>query len=485
MNSRLARRILHKGAVAGAVAFLLFVGCKTGGAPKSAGGRRALTSREASDIATEAYIFGYPLIMMDTTRRVMTNVREPEGMRAPLGQFARTRTFPLASIHDVTIPNADMLYTAVWLDVSRGPWVLNIPDLKDRYALFPILDGWTTVFKAPGKRTIGTGPQKYAITGPGWKGKLPAGVKEYKSPTSIVWVLGRIYCTGAPEDYAAVHAMQDQCSAVPLSSYGKPYTPPARSVDPGIDMRRAVREQVSSLGAADYFNRLALLMKDNPPSHADAGMVKKMARLGIVPGQPFDINRLDPAVIQVIESVPRGAFGKIMAYYTEGAKVGDWTVQDGWSWTVKTGTYNTDYIQRALLAAVALGANRPQDTVYAISTVDGAGKPLAGNSSYVMHFAPGQAPSANGYWSLTMYDGDCFFVDNPLGRYSLSARDQLKFNSDSSLDLYLQKYPASVDREPNWLPTPEGKFILVLRFYWPKESVISGSWKIPPVKRED
>jgi hypothetical protein len=123
--------------------------------------------------------------------------------------------------------------------------------------------------------------------------------------------------------------------------------------------------------------------------------------------------------------------------------------------------------------------------VYAISTVDGAGKPLAGNSSYVMHFAPGQAPSANGFWSLTMYDGDCFFVDNPLGRYSLSARDQLKFNSDSSLDLYLQKYPASVDREPNWLPTPEGKFILVLRFYWPKEFVISGSWKIPPVKRED
>jgi len=485
MSMRLAGRVLLNGSVAAAVALLLFVGCKTGTGSRSAGGRRALTSREAFDIATEAYIFGYPLVMMDMTRRVMTNVREPEGMRAPLGQFARTRTYPLASNHDVTIPNADTLYTTVWLDVSREPWVLSLPDAKGRYALFPILDGWTTVFGAPGKRTTGTGPQKYAITGPGWKGKLPADLKEYKAPTSIVWVLGRIYCTGTPEDYAAVHAMQDQCSAVPLSSYGKPCTPPPGQIDPGIDMRRTVREQVSSLGMADYLNRLAILMKDNPPAHADARMVKKMARLGIVPGQSFDINRLDPAVIQVLETVPRTAFGKIMAWFTEGAKAGDWTSQNGWRWTLKTGAYDADYTQRALVAAIALGANRPQDTVYAISTVDGTGQPYTGNSSYVMHFAPGQAPSANGFWSLTMYDGDYFFVDNPLGRYTLSARDQLKFNLDGSLDLCIQKYPPSVDKESNWLPAPEGKFILMLRFYWPKESVISGSWQIPPVKRAD
>ena len=117
--------------------------------------------------------------------------------------------------------------------------------------------------------------------------------------------------------------------------------------------------------------------------------------------------------------------------------------------------------------------------------MDGTGQPYSGNSSYVMHFAPGQAPSANGFWSLTMYDGDYFFVDNPLGRYTLSARDQLKFNPDGSLDLYIQKYPPGADRESNWLPAPEGKFVLMLRFYWPKESLINGSWKIPPVKRVD
>jgi hypothetical protein len=102
-----------------------------------------------------------------------------------------------------------------------------------------------------------------------------------------------------------------------------------------------------------------------------------------------------------------------------------------------------------------------------------------------MHFAPGQAPSAKGFWSLTMYDGDYFFVDNPLSRHTLSARDPLKFNADGSLDLYLQHYPPGADRELNWLPAPEGRFVLMLRFYWPKPALIDGSWKIPPVKRVD
>ena len=475
------RRIFLKKWMAAGIAAGLLACIQIGAGAKPA----ALTAREAFEIATDAYIFGYPLVTMDMTRRVMTNVREPEGMRAPMGQFARTRVYPFASNHEVSVPNADALYTIVWLDVSREPWVLGLPDMKGRYALFPMLDGWTSVFGAPGSRTTGTGPQNCVITGPAWKGKLPSGLKEYKSSTSIMQVLGRIYCTGTLEDYAAVHAMQDQCSAVPLSSYGKPYTPPPGQLDPGIDMRRPVREQVNSLGVADYFNRLAVLMKDNPPAHADKPIVRRMARLGIVPGQPFDIARLNPSVIQVLEAVPGAAVGKLIAWSKAGTNAGDWNLQNGWSWTLKTGVYGTDYKQRALIAAMALGANRPEDTVVAASTVDGTGQPYSGNSRYAMHFAPGQTPSANGYWSLTMYDSDCFFVDNPLGRYALNSRDQLTFNPDGSLDLCIQKYPPGADREPNWLPAPQGKFVLMLRFYWPKESLIKGSWKIPPVKRVD
>ena len=457
----------------------------TGSSPKPAPIKGKITAREALEVATDAYVFGYPLVTMDMTRRVMTNVRQPQGMRAPMGQFARIRTYPTASNHDITAPNTDTLYTLVWLDVGKEPWVLSIPDAHNRYCLFPMLDGWTTVFQAPGKRTTGTGPQKYAITGPGWKGKLPPGVKEYTSPTSIVWVLGRIYCTGTTEDYAVVRALQDECSAVPLSSYGKTYTPPPGQVDPSVDMETPVRTQVNNLDAATYFNRLALLMKDNPPTSADGPILKKMARLGIVPGLPFNINQLDPAVIQVLETVPKLAVAKTLAWFKDGAKAGDTTSQHGWVSTPKTGIYGTDYLQRALVAAIGLGANRPQDTSYAISTTDAAGRPYSGNFRYVMHFIPGQAVGPDGFWSLTMYDADNFFVENPLVRYSLSARDQLKFNPDGSVDLYLQRHPPGANLESNWLPAPEGKFKLLLRFYWPKQSLLDGSWKIPPVKQTD
>src|SRR5262247_1657220 len=161
-------------------------------------------------LATDAYIYGYPLVTMEMTRRVVTNVPAVAGTRGPMGQIIKLRHYPDASFRDVTAPNADTLYTTAFFDVGNEPWVLSVPDMKDRYFLLPMLDGWTNVFQVPGKRTTGTKAQTYALTGPGWKGTLPAGVKELKSPTNMVWILGRIYCTGTPPDYKAVHEAQDQ-----------------------------------------------------------------------------------------------------------------------------------------------------------------------------------------------------------------------------------------------------------------------------------
>jgi hypothetical protein len=154
-----------------AVVAALSAGCKTYSASK-------LTGPEAQQLAVDAYIYGYPLVTMEMTRRVVTNVREPEGSRAPMGHLIRMRAYPTAAYRDVTAPNADTLYTTTFFDVGAEPWVLNLPDSNDRYYLMPMLDGWTDVFEVPGKRTTGSGPQKYAITGPRWKGTLPAGVKE-------------------------------------------------------------------------------------------------------------------------------------------------------------------------------------------------------------------------------------------------------------------------------------------------------------------
>jgi hypothetical protein len=440
---------------------------------------------EARETGIDAYIYAYPLVTMEMTRRVSTNVAAPEGSKAPMGQFAKLRGYPAVDDHTVTAPNADTLYTIVWLDVSKEPWIVTAPDMKGRFFLLPILDGWTTVFADPGKRTTGTAAQKFAITGPGWTGTLPTGVTEYKSATGMVWLLGRIYCTGTPEDYKAVHALQDQMTAVPLSSYGKSYTPPAATVDASTDMKTAIRDQVNAMDAASYFKLFAELLKANPPVADDAPMVAKLAKIGIVPGQDFDASKLDPAVAKGLAEVPKPANETIMAWMKEGVVAGDFKLSDGWAFTTDTGIYGTKYRQRALITAIGLGANRPQDAVYPTSTGPDVVKKYSGANKYVLHFNKGELPPVDGFWSLTMYDASYFFVPNPINRYTVSQRNKLTANADGSVDLYVQNESPGKAREQNWLPAPKDDFILMMRLYWPKEkapSLLDGSWKIPAVK---
>lgn len=431
--------------------------------------------------AVDTYIYGYPLVTMDMTRKFLTNYATVQGDRGPMGQIVPLRNYPAVDDHAVTAPNADTLYTLAWLDVSKEPWVFSVPDMGDRYYLLPMLDGWTNVFQVPGKRTTGGKAQKYAITGPGWTGKLPDGVTEYKAPTGMVWILGRIYCTGTPEDYAKVHALQDKFSLVPLSSYGKPYTPVPGEVDNALDMKTAVRDQVDAIGVNEYFAYLAKLMKTNPPAAADAFMVAKMARIGIVPGQDFDPSKLGALDKEAIKAVPKLAQVKIMQYFKQAA-----VPVNGWTYLTKNiGIYGTDYIQRALVTAIGLGANRPQDAIYPTSDKDADGKEYDGTKNYVMHFDKGQFPPVNGFWSLTMYDTSYFFVPNPINRYTLSARNKFVTNADGSVDLYLQADSPGKAKEANWLPAPKAKFIPMLRLYWPKDtppSIIDGTWKPPAIK---
>jgi hypothetical protein len=443
-------------------------------------------AEDLSKLAQDAYVYAYPLVTMEYTRRSLTNTPAPEGNRAPVGQFARLREYPDAQFKAVTAPNADTLYTTAWFDVSTEPWIVTVPDMADRYFLLPMLDGWTNVFQSPGKRTTGTKAQTFAITGPNWHGTLPDGVTEYKSPTSMVWLLGRIYCTGTPEDYAAVHALQDKITAVPLSGYGKPYTPPQGTVDSSIDMKTAVRDQVNALDGAAFFKKFAELLKLNPPATEDAPMVEKMARLGIVPGKNLDASKLDPAVSQAISAAPKPAQDTIMAWAKDGVQAGDNKLVNGWLFTTKTGQYGTNCLQRAYVTAIGLGANLPQDAIYPTSEGPEQDEKYSGANKYVMHFDSGKLPPVKGFWSLTMYDADYFFVDNPLNRYTLSQRNALKTNTDGSVDLYVQADNPGADKESNWLPAPSADFVLMLRLYWPQEtppSILDGTWQIPQVTK--
>lgn len=433
---------------------------------------------KAFNLGTEAYIYGYPLVIMQKVHQVMTNVAAPEGFHAPLGQFAHQKQFPDASFRGVPNPNRDTLFSFAWLDLSKEPYILTLPDEHGRYYLMEMLDAWTNVFAAPGTRTSRTKAQKYAITGPGWQGRLPRGVKEIKSPTNMVWIIGHTYCAGTPEDYKVVHAIQDHYKLLPLSAFGKPYTPPQGTVDPNIDMRTPGWEQVKRMDAASYFKTFAAVLEANPPAAADAPLVVKLARIGLIPGQSFDAGKLDLAVARGLERAPHAAQEKIQ---TNGKDAG--LQVNGWQFTLKTGSYGTGYLQRAHITAVALGANLPQDEVDMMTQVDGDGKPLDGDHRYVLHFSKGQTPPVHGFWSLTMYNAEHFLAANPLNRYKLNSRSRFRYNQDGSLNLYIQKDSPGQDKESNWLPVPADKFELMLRLYWPKEALLKGSWNPPAMKR--
>jgi hypothetical protein len=472
-------KIRDTASLAVAALMLLMVGCNS----KQDSGTAKPGLEEAVSAATDAYVYGYPLVTMDMTRKRFTNVVQPDAAHAPMGQLLKLRTYPAVDNHAVTAPNADTLYTTAWLDLSKEPYIFGIPDMGDRYYLMPMLDGWTDVFQVPGKRTTGDKAQKYAITGPGWSGTLPTGVTEYKSPTNMVWILGRIYCTGTPQDYATVHALQDKFTLVPLSSYGKPYTPPVGVVDPSAaDESKSVRDLVDAMDITTYFSYLAQLMKTNPPSAGDAALVAQMAKIGLVPGQDFDASKLGAFDKEAIKVIPKAAQLKIIGHLKEMGKN-----INGWAFTTTTGLYGTQYLDRALVTAIGLGANRPQDAIYPTGEKDAAGKEYdSASNKYVMHVDKGQFPPVTGFWSLTMYDANYFFVPNSLNRYTLSSRNKFITNADGSVDLYLQADSPGKDKEANWLPAPKAKFIPMLRLYWPKETpptILDGSWVLPAVKQ--
>ncbi len=423
----------------------------------------------------QAYLYGYPLVLMDVTKQMGLQPNAP-GPHGAINQFVNIWSFPDPSLTIIVSPNADTLYTTAMLDLVKEPIVLHVPDTQGRYYLMQIMDAWTNVIAAPGKRTTGTKAGDFAIVGPGWLGTLPQGVRKIQAPTNMVWILGRTQCNGK-DDYAAVNTIQRQYSLTPLSAYGKPYRPTGMSPgDPNVDVKTPPVTQVAQMDAGTFFNRLALLMKDNPPAAADAPMVKKVASLGIVPGRPFDPAALDPAVGQGLDKAVwmAKAFFDAAAQGTQGAidknafqrEAYDLlnsaaqrvmaNIENGWIVTpMQLGRYGTNYALRAFVALLAFGANWPEDAVYPNARVDSRGRQLNGSHRYVLHFAKGQTPPVNAFWSVSMYNSKQAFIPNPINRYAIGDRDTLKFNADGSLDLYLQHESPGQDKEANWLPAPQ------------------------------
>lgn len=470
--------------------FLLAAALATAAAIQSASSAMAQTAQiseqDASAIATEAYLYLYPLITMDVTRKQLTNMPTGSGIGGPMNKFANVAEFPSDDMKSVVRPNFDTLYSSGYLDMTKEPVVVSVPDTGGRYYLTPMLDMWTDVFASPGSRTTGTQAGQFLVIPAGWRPdlreryveefKMPKETQVIHAPTPYVWIIGRTKTDG-PSDYDAVHRIQAGYKITPLSEWGRPERPVAEAIDPSVDTKTPPKTQVESMAADKYFAYAAELMKLHPPHITDEPIIAQMKRLGIEPGKSFDLAKAEPAVKGALEAAPEKA-RQLMEWKVPTLA----RVANGWSMNTDTmGVYGNYYLKRAIVSQFGLGANLPEDAIYPLNLADDTGKPLAGANKYTITFNKGEAPPVDAFWSITLYDRDGFQVANNLNRFAVSSWMPFKSDPNGSLTLYFQNESPGGDKEANWLPAPKGDFNLTMRLYSPKSDALTGKWNPPSI----
>jgi hypothetical protein len=447
-------------------------------AASGAAAQSAITEQAAHALGVSAYLYFYPLITMDVTRKQLTNVERVEGIHGPMNTFVSLTEYPSADMKVVVRPNFDTLYTSAFLDLTAEPMIVSAPDTGGRYYLLPMLDMWTDVFASPGSRTTGTQAANFLVTPPGWNGTVPPGMARIAAPTPYVWIIGRTKTDG-PRDYDEVHKIQAGYRITPFSEWGGAAKPVLGKVDPSVDMKTPPKIQVDTMPADKFFAYAAELLKVNPPHITDQPIIAQLKRIGIEPGQSFDSAKAEPTVRKALESAPADA-RQLMAWKLPTIA----RVANGWSMNTDTmGVYGNYYLKRAIVAQTGLGANLPEDAIYPINLADDSGKPLDGANRYTLHFEKTDLPPVDAFWSVTLYDDEGFPVPNPLNRFAVSSWMPFKYNGDGSLDLYFQNENPGADKEANWLPAPKGSFNVLMRLYAPRSEALTGKWNPPPVRR--
>ena len=436
-----------------------------------------LVMKDKIMLGAEAYLYGYPLVMMETTRIQSAKYIGPEN------QLRMVRQFPNAQFKEVVRPNVDTLYTTAFISMKEGPWAFEMPANNKRYELMPFMDAWTNVFASPGTRTSGNQGGTYLLAGPEWNGQVPKGMTLLKSPTDMVWLIGRTQTNGTA-DFATVHELQNRLR---LSKWPQPPDSLSASTDSKRDAQPSWQvstepsltpvAQMKALNTTEFFNRLMKLMVSNPPSPEDAPLLARLAQLEIKPGQAVHLSASNALSFSLGRWI---ANQRVMKALNTKAQDGSWSYPPS-----NLGRYGTDYNTRAAVAMVGLGANLPEDAMYPNTVLDHQGQALNGKHRYRLHFAANALPPVKAFWSITAYGADEFLIDNPMQRFAIGDRDRLVFNADGSLDLWVQATPPSEkEAAANWLPVQMGApFLLNARLYWPEDKALNGQWKMPVVER--
>ena len=457
---------------AGAAVLALLVALPAG----AQAGASGVTPEQANELGRQAYVYGYPLLDMLRIRHEMTSVPCPDGRgNAPINHFANAKKFATPDDRTVVAPNTDTLYSLSQLDLKKGPIVLRHPDMGNRFFDFELVDPWTNVIDYVGTRTTGKKAGRFTIrwTGDGKAAKAKRlGNPIIKSKYRRVWLIGRTLA-GDQADQATAYEIMKRYKL--LKPNGKKFKLPA-------DCHRGKGEPSQyplPTDGAEFVAQLNQAMVDNPAPKRDDPLLEQLAAVGIGPGLSPDDAGLSQ---EALDALYAGVENRIAGFANE-TRI-DFLQKSiaakGWIYAdPDIGLFGTDYLLRAQVAVVGIGANTPEEAVYPGALADSDGALLDGSSDYEMVFPADDLPPAKYFWSLTMYDREGFLVDNPIDRYSLGpSHPPLVTRPDGSIVVVISHDEPTED-DVNWLPAPSGGFRLNMRLYGPSNRVLSGNW-FPP-----
>jgi hypothetical protein len=437
------------------------------------------TTEEARAIAKEAYIYGNPVV--DSYRIFHTwfvDDGNPE-FKAPLNRLCSVARVFTPEDKVVQTPNSDTPYSFVGLDLRAEPMVLIVPATeKERYFSIQLIDLYTHNFDYIGTRTAGNDGGAFLLAGPQWKGEAPEGVeKVFRSETQLMLAVYRTQLF-RPDDLEKVKRIQAGYQVLPMSEFlGQPAPEPAPAVD--FIQPLTPDELKTSL---EVFNQLNFVLQFCPTHPSEQELMTRFARIGVGVGKTFDASTLSPETKMAIEQGIADAWGEF-AGLKKLADTG--AVTSGDVFGTREHLQN-NYLYRMAAAVLGIWGNSEEEAIYPSYYVDAEGQKLDGAHRYTLRFAPGQLPPVNSFWSLTMYElPESLLTENPINRYLLNSPmlDGFVRDADGGITLYLQHESPGKDKEPNWLPAPEGPFSVIMRLYWPKPEALGGTWEQPPVQR--
>ncbi len=448
------------------IAGLVLVSCNMGSKKNDINN---LSPERIQALTSQAYIFSYPLIMNYATMyKQAINTASPEYV----GGFGKFRHYGFATSDnkDIVSPNNDTPYSWAWVDLRSEPWVLVMPPVDaNRYYTSQWDDLWAYVLDSPGSVIDGQGGGTYLIASIDWKGNTPEGVKRVIRGDS--YFLGTLTRTGAdgPNDLVNVQKVQAGYKLMPLHEYLKQAAPEAAK---SVDWIPFATGDEKTINAFKYVN---FTLPFTIPNAMDKPALDSMALLGIAPGMPWDTIKFTVATKKAIKAGLADAMKELAAYQAK-AKSGElFNTREA---------LKTNYIARTFGVIEGIFGNYASQATYIAWHTDTDGNQInTANASYKVTFKKGETPPAKYFWSITMYNmPQRFLVANPINRYSIGSRSsQLKTNANGSIDIYISKTSPGKALESNWLPAPDGEPFIIMRVYGPGQTVLDGTYKLPPM----